>query len=139
MKVSRDEGGGVDNEDADLRSSPQRCSASSAKRQNGRNFTVAVDARVLSTSSLVNRRLAVAGLGITMAYDRSVRESLESGDLVRILQRFCEPFPGYYLYYPQRRHASRALRAFVDHLRDRRRADGSRHRSPAKVPRNRKN
>src|SRR6185369_13034456 len=32
MKVSRDEGGGVDNEDADLRSSPQRCSASSAKR-----------------------------------------------------------------------------------------------------------
>jgi len=108
--------------------------------ENGRNFIVAVNARVLSTSSLVNRRLAVAGLGITMAYDRSVRESLERGELVRILQRFCEPFPGYYLYYPQRRHASRALRAFVDHLRDRRRStEGSGHRSPAKAPRDRKN
>jgi DNA-binding transcriptional LysR family regulator len=107
--------------------------------ENGRNFTVAVDARVLSTSSLINRRFAIAGLGITMAYDRSVRESLERGELVRILQRFCEPFPGYYLYYPQRRHASRALRAFLDHLRDQRRStDAIRHRSPAKTPRNQK-
>jgi integrase len=28
------------------------------------------------------------------------------------------PFPGFYLYYPQRRQASRALVAFIDYLRD---------------------
>jgi DNA-binding transcriptional LysR family regulator len=86
--------------------------------ENGSSFTVAVPARVLSTSSLVNRQLAIAGLGVTMAFDRSVSESLERGELVRILQKFSERFPGYYLYYPQRRSASRALRAFVDHLRE---------------------
>jgi DNA-binding transcriptional LysR family regulator len=34
---------------------------------------------------------------------------------------FSPPFPGFYLYYPQRRHASAALRALVDHLRGARR------------------
>jgi hypothetical protein len=33
------------------------------------------------------------------------------------LEEFSTPFPGFYLYYPQRRHASPALRALVDYLR----------------------
>jgi DNA-binding transcriptional LysR family regulator len=84
--------------------------------ENGRDFTVAVPARVLSTASAINRSLAVAGLGVTLAYDAYMRDALERGELVRVLERFCEPFPGYYLYYPQRRHASPALRALIDHL-----------------------
>jgi len=39
------------------------------------------------------------------------------GELVSVLEKFCEPFPGYYLYYPHRRHAAPALRALIDHLR----------------------
>jgi DNA-binding transcriptional LysR family regulator len=85
--------------------------------EDGRDFSVAVPARVLSTGSAMNRRLAVAGLGITLAYETHVRDFLERGELVRVLEEFCEPFPGYYLYYPQRRQASRALRALVEHLR----------------------
>lgn len=85
--------------------------------ENGRDFVVAVRPRVLSTHSALNRRLAVAGFGVTMAFEAHIRGSLERGELVRVLDRYCEPFPGYYLYYPQRRHASRALRAFIDHLR----------------------
>jgi DNA-binding transcriptional LysR family regulator len=85
--------------------------------ENGRNFAVAVPARVLSTHSALNRRLAIAGLGVTMAFEAHVRDALTSGQLVRVLEKFCEPFPGYYLYYPQRRHASRALRALIDHIR----------------------
>lgn len=84
---------------------------------NGRDFSVAVPARVLSTDSELNRRLAVAGLGVTLSYEGHVREALERKELVRVLERFCAPFPGYYLYYPQRRHASRALRALIAHLR----------------------
>lgn len=86
--------------------------------ENGRHFAVAVPARVLSTHSALNRRLAVAGLGITMAFEAHVHEALARGELVRVLEKFCEPFPGYYLYYPQRRHASRALRALIDHVRE---------------------
>jgi DNA-binding transcriptional LysR family regulator len=85
--------------------------------ENGREFSVAVRSRVLSTSSLINRRLAAAGLGLTMALDSAVRDALERGELVSVLEKYSEPFAGYYLYYPQRRQASRAFQALVDHLR----------------------
>lgn len=91
--------------------------------EDGRDFTVAVPSRVLSTSSLVNRRFAVAGLGVTMAIDGHVRDELDRGALVTVLDRFCEPFAGYALYYPPRRQASRALQAFIDHLTQWRRAE----------------
>ena len=95
----------------------------------GREFAVAVPARVLSTSSAINRRLALSGLGLTLSIESNVREELASGKLVRVLDKFCEPFPGYYLYYPQRRHASRALRALIDHVREWRKAERTRKRS----------
>jgi DNA-binding transcriptional LysR family regulator len=81
-----------------------------------------VRARVLSTDSALDRRLAIAGLGVTLAYEANVRDAIKRGELVRVLEQFCEPFPGYYLYYPQRRHASRALRALIDQLRTWRKA-----------------
>jgi len=85
--------------------------------ENGRDFTVAVPTRVLSTHAILNRRLAVAGLGITLAFREHVKEYLERRQLVSMLDKFCVPFQGYYLYYPQRRQASRALRALIDHLK----------------------
>ena len=97
--------------------------------ENGRDFSVAVPARVLSTDATVNRRLAIAGLGVTLAFEHHVSDDLERGKLVRVLERYCEPFPGYYLYYPQRRHASRALRALIDHLDRWRQAGRSRKRT----------
>lgn len=97
--------------------------------EKGREFSVAVKARVLSTSSAINRRLAASGLGVTLSLENHVRDELERGELVRILDKFCEPFPGYYLYYPQRRHASRALRALIDHVRAWRKETRGRKRS----------
>ena len=54
-----------------------------------REFTVAVPARVLSTASGINRTLAAAGLGVTMAFDLYVRDALARGELVRVLERYC--------------------------------------------------
>lgn len=85
--------------------------------ENGRDFVVPVPARVLSTSSVINRRFAVAGLGVTMAFDGHVRTELDRGDLVTVLDKYCEPFAGYSLYYPQRTQASRALLALIDHIK----------------------
>jgi hypothetical protein len=58
-------------------------------------FYVAVQARVLSTNSTINRRLAKAGLGITLALEENVSGELESGELesgelVRVLDQFCQ-------------------------------------------------
>src|SRR5438874_5522705 len=89
--------------------------------ENGRHFSVTVPAKVLSTDSALNRRLAIAGLGVTLAFKDHVSEAISRGELVSVLEKFCSPFPGYYLYYPQRRQASRSLRALIDHLQEWRR------------------
>jgi len=85
--------------------------------ENGRNFSVAVPARVITTDPAINIRVALVGMGVTMVREDRVRDAIAKGDLVPALEEFSGSFPGYYLYYPQRRHASPALRAFVDYLR----------------------
>jgi DNA-binding transcriptional LysR family regulator len=56
-----------------------------------------------------------------MAREDRVRDDVQRGALVAVLDEFSTPFPGYYLYYPQRRHASPALRALTEYLRRERR------------------
>ena len=83
----------------------------------GREIVVAAPGRVLSTDPAINIRLARDGYGLTIVYEDMVRDEVARGELVPVLAEFCQPFPGYYLYYPQRRHAAPALRALVDFLR----------------------
>jgi DNA-binding transcriptional LysR family regulator len=85
--------------------------------ENGHDFAVDVRARILTNQPALNLRLAAAGAGVTLADDSRARAAIERGDLVPVLEEFSTPFPGFYLYYPQRRQASAALRALVDHLR----------------------
>ena len=59
-----------------------------------------------------------------MLFESQARDDLARGDLVPVLEEFSAPFPGFYLYYPQRRNASPALRAIVDYLRARTRKNG---------------
>ena len=96
--------------------------------ERGREVVVAVRARVLSTDSSVNIRLARAGLGLAIVYQDQVREEIARGELVAVLEKYCEPFPGYYLFYPNRRHAAPALRAFIDYLRESRKPARGRKR-----------
>jgi DNA-binding transcriptional LysR family regulator len=85
--------------------------------ENGRDFAVAVRSRALTTDPGLLVSLARAGAGLAMLYEGQVRDDVARGDLVRVLEEFSTPFPGFYLYYPQRRHASPALRALIDYLR----------------------
>ena len=85
--------------------------------ENGRDFSVDVRARVLTNDPALNVRLAIAGAGLTLADESRSRDALARGELVAVLEKFSTPFPGFYLYYPQRRQASPALRALVDYLR----------------------
>ena len=95
--------------------------------ENGRDFSVAVPARVLTTDPALNLRLARAGAGLTLASEDRVRDAVARGELVPVLEEFSTPFPGFYLYYPQRRHASPALRALVDYLHRTKRKGRARH------------
>ena len=84
--------------------------------ENGRDFSVDVRARVLTNDPALNIRLAREGAGLTLADDR-VRDDVAAGALLPVLEDFSTPFPGFYLYYAQRRHVSPALRALIEHVR----------------------
>ncbi|MFL5562638.1 MAG: LysR family transcriptional regulator [Gemmatimonadaceae bacterium] len=86
--------------------------------ERGRDFAVAVPTRVLTTDPVLLVRLARAGVGLAMVYEDQVRGEIARRELVPVLEEFSTPFPGFYLYYPERRHASPALRAFIDYLRE---------------------
>lgn len=87
--------------------------------EGGEDFAVKIDARIVTTDPELNVRLALAGVGLNYIYERSVRAEIEEGALVPVLEEYCEPFPGFFLYYPRLRHRSAALRAFIDVVRER--------------------
>lgn len=60
---------------------------------------------------------ALAGLGIAWLPEEEFEPHLEEGNLVRVLHEWCQPFPGYYLYYPSRRQPSPAFSLVLEALR----------------------
>jgi DNA-binding transcriptional LysR family regulator len=62
-------------------------------------------------------RAALDGVGLAFVDDDRVAAHLASGALVRVLEDWCPPFPGFFLYYPSRRQLPAALSALIDTLR----------------------
>lgn len=60
---------------------------------------------------------ALAGLGLAFILEEVVAEHLAKRQLVRVLEDWCNLFPGYHLYYPNRRQHSQAFALVVDSLR----------------------
>jgi DNA-binding transcriptional LysR family regulator len=46
-----------------------------------------------------------------------VKPYIADGRLIRVLEDWCAPFPGYRLYYPSRRQPAPAFAVLVDALR----------------------
>lgn len=62
-------------------------------------------------------RTACAGGGITFGMEDTFKPYVESGQLVPLLQDYCPPFAGSFLYYPSRRNIAPKLRAPVDRVK----------------------
>jgi len=60
---------------------------------------------------------ATAGFGIAFLPEDHFRQPLADGRLVRVLEDWCPPFPGYHLYYPSRRQITPAFALLVEALR----------------------
>ncbi|HVR49047.1 MAG TPA: LysR family transcriptional regulator [Pseudorhodoferax sp.] len=56
-----------------------------------------------------------AGLGCTLL--EHVAEHIATGRLLRVLEGWCPPFPGFYLYYAGRRQLPAPLRTLIEFLR----------------------
>ena len=60
---------------------------------------------------------ALDGAGLAWVAEDRVTEHLASGALVRVLEDWCPPFPGFFLYYPTRKQQPAALTALITTLR----------------------
>ena len=56
---------------------------------------------------------AVQGVGLAYVAEQEIAPLLAVGTLVRVLQDWCQPYPGFFLYYPSRRQKTAALSALV--------------------------
>jgi len=90
--------------------------------ENGKDFVVAVDGRVLLNDGELMLDAALAGLGVAYVMDCAARPLIAKKRLVRVLEPFCQPFPGFFLYYPSRAQMAPKLRAFVEFFRAKTRA-----------------
>jgi DNA-binding transcriptional LysR family regulator len=79
----------------------------------GRVVKVAPPGKLIATHLGLARRAALDGVGFWSTFEGYVREEVKSGRLVSVLDDWCEPFPGPFLYYPSRRQPPPALGAFV--------------------------
>jgi DNA-binding transcriptional LysR family regulator len=84
----------------------------------GRAVAVDVDGPLTLDDMPCTRAAALAGVALAWVSDQSVREDVARGDLVRVLADWSPSSPGLCLYYPSRRHAPAALRAFVELIRE---------------------
>ncbi|EIU3496752.1 LysR family transcriptional regulator [Pseudomonas aeruginosa] len=82
-----------------------------------RHVNVRVDGQLIFNTSPNIVDAALVGLGIAWLPEEEFAPHIEEGRLLRVLENWCPPFPGYYLYYPNRRQPSPAFSLVVDALR----------------------
>ena len=82
----------------------------------GQEFDIDVDGPLICNDFALMQSAAKQGVGLAHLMEDLVREDLASGALVRVLEDWCPPFPGFYLYYPSRAQMPLKLRALIDFL-----------------------
>ncbi|GGE02892.1 LysR family transcriptional regulator [Aureimonas endophytica] len=87
--------------------------------RDGREMRVRVDGQFTFNSSNQVLTAALDGYGLAFVMEDMVRDHLDSGKLVQVLDDWCAPFAGYHLYYPSRRQPSSGFSLIVEALRHR--------------------
>jgi DNA-binding transcriptional LysR family regulator len=88
--------------------------------KNGRELRVRVEGQLTFNATSQQVNAALAGLGLVYAPEGMVQSYVARGKLRRVLEDWCQPYPGYHLFYPSRRQSSAAFSLVVDALRHRR-------------------
>ncbi|MFJ5333052.1 LysR family transcriptional regulator [Pectobacterium versatile] len=86
--------------------------------QDGGDLNVRVDGQLTFNTSEHIVEAALAGFGIAFLPEEEFSPHIEEGRLIRVLEQWCAPFSGYYLYYPSRKQPSPAFSLVVDALRE---------------------
>ena len=81
------------------------------------SLAIAVSGALLLDDVDLVVQAALDGAGLAWVGEDRVAEHLASGALVRVLEDWCPPFPGFFLYYPSRKQHPAALTAVIETLR----------------------
>ncbi|PAU76114.1 LysR family transcriptional regulator [Halomonas salipaludis] len=84
---------------------------------NGREINIRTDGPLIVNETPLAVAAVRAGAGLGYLLEHDVADDIASGRLIQVLAKWCPTFPGYYLYYPSRRHIPVALRALIDALK----------------------
>lgn len=82
-----------------------------------KSLSVAVNGPLIVDDVEIVIRGALDGIGLAFVGEGKVAQHLASGALIRVLEDWCQPFSGFFLYYPSRRHQPAALSALIENLR----------------------
>jgi DNA-binding transcriptional LysR family regulator len=67
------------------------------------SLAIAVNGSLLLDELDLIIQAALDGAGLAWVAEDRIAEHLESGALIRVLEDWCPPFPGFFLYYPTRK------------------------------------
>jgi DNA-binding transcriptional LysR family regulator len=82
-----------------------------------KSLSVAVNGPLIVDDLELVIRAALDSVGLAYMSEENAAAHLASGRLVRVLEDWCQPFPGFFLYYPSRRQQPAALSALIAVLR----------------------
>jgi DNA-binding transcriptional LysR family regulator len=85
--------------------------------QDGRELRVRVEGQLVSNDVKLILRAVRAGIGLAFVPEDYVAAEVASGEMRRVLEDWCPPFPGYHLYYPSRRQPTPAFALLIETLR----------------------
>lgn len=85
--------------------------------QGEHEIRVRVEGQVIFNDDEVIVQAAMDGFGLAFVMESYAAAGISDGRLVRVMEDWCVPFPGYHLYYPSRAQPSAAFTILLNALR----------------------
>ncbi len=82
-----------------------------------KSVTIGVNGPLIIDDTHLVIQAVLAGAGLGIVYEEQVAEDIAKRRLIRVLEDWTPPIPGFFMYYPSRRHQPAALSALVGALR----------------------
>lgn len=85
--------------------------------KDGQSVHIDVEGALTLDEAGLARTAVLASVGLTLAMESDVREDIEAGRLVRVLEDWTPTLSPLSLYYPSRRNPTAAFKAFINFVR----------------------
>jgi DNA-binding transcriptional LysR family regulator len=82
-----------------------------------KQLSVAVNGPLVVDDMELVKRGVHEGIGLAFVDEKEIAGELGDGTFLRVLQDWCQPYPGFFLFYPSRRQQTGALTPLVSVLR----------------------